>query len=83
MTNLGRVCGTHFTPIINYPEVAILGIGRSYDEPLVVNGEISKRTVLPLSLSFDHRVIDGNDGASFLGWIKSAIEQPLVLALEG
>lgn len=83
VTNLGRVCGTHFTPIINYPEVAILGMGRSYEEPLVVNGEISKRTVLPLSLSFDHRVIDGNDGATFMGWMKSAIEQPLVLALEG
>lgn len=83
VTNLGRICGTHFTPIINYPEVAILGMGRSYEEPLVVNGDISKRTVLPLSLSFDHRVIDGSDGAMFMGWIKEAIQQPLMLALDG
>ncbi len=83
VTNLGRICGTHFTPIINYPEVAILGMGRGYEEPLVVDGSISKRTVLPLSLSFDHRVIDGSDGAAFMGWVKEAIEQPLVLALNG
>ncbi len=83
VTNLGRVCGTHFTPIINYPEVAILGMGRSYEEPQVVDGEISKRTVLPLSLSFDHRVIDGSDGAAFMGWVKEAIQQPLILALDG
>jgi len=83
VTNLGRVCGTFFTPIINYPEVAILGMGRSYEKPRVVNGEVVKRTVLPLSLSFDHRVIDGSDGARFMGWIKEAIQQPLVLALDG
>ena len=83
VTNLGRICGTHFTPIINYPEVAILGMGRGYEEPLVVDGRISKRTVLPLSLSFDHRIIDGSDGAAFMGWIKEAIQQPLMLALDG
>ncbi|MBT3194756.1 MAG: branched-chain alpha-keto acid dehydrogenase subunit E2 [Verrucomicrobia bacterium] len=83
VTNLGRICGTHFTPIVNYPEVAILGMGRSYDEGLVVGGSIEERTVLPLSLSFDHRVIDGSDGAAFMGWIKEAIQQPLLLALEG
>ena len=83
VTNLGRICGTFFTPIVNYPEVAILGLGRAYDEPTVVDGEIVRRTVLPLSLSFDHRVIDGADGAVFLGWIREAIEQPLMLALNG
>ncbi len=83
VTNLGRICGTYFTPIVNYPEVAILGIGRSAEEAAVVDGEIVKRTVLPLSLSFDHRVIDGADGAMFLGWIKEAIAQPLILALNG
>ncbi len=83
VTNLGRVCGTYFTPIVNYPEVAILGLGRAGEEPAVVNGEIVKRTMLPLSLAFDHRVIDGADGAAFLGWIKEAIEQPLILALNG
>ena len=83
VTNLGRVCGTYFTPIVNYPEVAILGLGRAFEEPAVVNGEIVIRTVLPLSLAFDHRVIDGADGAAFMGWIKEAIKQPLLLALNG
>lgn len=83
VTNLGRICGTNFTPIVNYPEVAILGMGRSYELPQVVDGQIVKRTVLPMSLSFDHRVIDGSDGATFMGWIKEAIEQPLMLALNG
>jgi len=83
VTNLGRVCGIYFTPIVNYPEVAILGLGRAYEEPAVVNGTIVTRTVLPLSLSFDHRVIDGADGAAFMGWIKEAIRQPLLLALNG
>jgi len=83
VTNLGRVCGIYFTPIVNYPEVAILGLGRAYEEPAVVNGAIVKRTMLPLSLSFDHRVIDGADGSAFMGWVKEAIEQPLILALNG
>lgn len=83
ITNLGRVCGEYFTPIVNYPEVAILGIGRAADEARVVDGKVVPRTMLPLSLAFDHRVIDGADGAAFLGWIRSAIEEPLVLALEG
>lgn len=83
VTNLGRICGEYFTPIVNYPEVAILGVGRAAEEARVVNGEISARTMLPLSLSFDHRVIDGADGAMFLGWIRDAIQEPLVLALDG
>lgn len=83
VTNLGRICGTFFTPIVNYPEVAILGLGRALDEPQIVEGAVAARTMLPLSLSFDHRVIDGADGAQFLGWIKEAIEQPLMLALDG
>jgi len=83
VTNLGRVCGIHFTPIVNYPEVAILGLGRAYEEPAIVNGQVVARSVLPLSLSFDHRVIDGADGAAFMGWIKEAIRQPLLLALNG
>jgi len=83
VTNLGRVCGTYFTPIVNYPEVAILGLGRAHEEPAVVSGRLVTRSVLPLSLSFDHRVIDGADGAAFMGWIKEAIRQPLLLALNG
>lgn len=83
VTNLGRVCGLYFTPIVNYPEVAILGMGRAQEEPAIVQGNVVPRIMLPLSLSFDHRVIDGADGAAFLGWIKEAIEQPLMLALDG
>ena len=83
VTNLGRICGEYFTPIVNYPEVAILGVGRAGEEARVVEGKVVPRTMLPLSLSFDHRVIDGADGAQFLGWIRDAIEEPLVLALDG
>ena len=80
VTNLGRVGGRFFTPIINYPEVAILGMGRTYEAQ---QPDGSKQTLLPLSLSFDHRIIDGADGAQFLGWIIEAIQEPLLLALEG
>jgi len=83
VTNLGRICGTYFTPIINYPEVAVLGIGRAHPRPVARGSGTEIRTLLPLSLSFDHRVIDGSDGAEFLRWIIDAIEQPLLLSLEG
>ncbi|NQU38518.1 MAG: 2-oxo acid dehydrogenase subunit E2 [Lentisphaerae bacterium] len=83
VSNLGRVCGTHFTPIINYPEVAILGMGRSMAEPVVRNGQIEIRTMLPLSLTFDHRVIDGAEASNLLGWIVDAIQEPLLLSLQG
>ncbi len=83
VTNLGRICGTYFTPIINYPEVAILGIGRAKLEPVVRDGEVQTRMMLPLSLSFDHRIIDGADGAHFLGWIIDAVQEPLLLSLQG
>ena len=82
ITNLGRVGGTHFTPIVNYPEVAILGMGRSH-QVAATDGSGNARTMLPLSLSFDHRIIDGSDAAAFLGWILEALHEPLVLALEG
>jgi len=83
VTNLGRICGTFFTPIVNYPEVAILGIGRAHPVPVSGGETVTSRTLLPLSLSFDHRVIDGADGAAFLRWIIDAIEQPLLLSLQG
>ncbi|MDP6491386.1 MAG: 2-oxo acid dehydrogenase subunit E2 [Kiritimatiellia bacterium] len=83
VTNLGRICGTYFTPIINYPEVAILGIGRAKLEPVVRDGQVETRMMLPLSLSFDHRIIDGSDGARFLGWVIDAIQEPLLLSLQG
>lgn len=83
VSNLGRIAGTYFTPIVNYPEVAIIGIGRAKMEPTVVGDKIEARMILPLSLSFDHRIIDGADGSLFLRWIVDAIKDPIVLALEG
>jgi len=83
VTNLGRIGGTHFTPIINWPEVAILGMGRAQMGPGFEEGVCKPRIFLPLSLSYDHRVIDGAEGIQFLRWIVNAIEEPLLLALEG
>ena len=83
VTNLGGIGIGHFTPIINDPEVAILGAGRSNFEPIYTDGEFQPRLMMPLSLSFDHRIVDGADGARFLRWIVAAIEQPLLLAMEG
>ena len=81
ISNLGGIGGTAFTPIVNWPEVAILGISRGAHEP-VWDGEIFQpRLMLPLSLSYDHRVIDGADAARFLRWVCEAFEQPFVLAL--
>ncbi len=81
ITNLGGIGGTAFTPIVNWPEVAILGISRGAHEPVHVNGAFEPRLMLPLSLSYDHRVIDGADAARFLRWVAEAFEQPFVLAL--
>ncbi|HZJ00350.1 MAG TPA: 2-oxo acid dehydrogenase subunit E2, partial [Gemmatimonadaceae bacterium] len=81
ITNLGGVGGTNFTPIINSPEVAILGISRSSLQPVFRDGEFVPRLILPLALSFDHRVVDGADSARFLRWIVEALEQPLRLVL--
>lgn len=85
VTNLGGIGGTHFTPIVNFPEVAILGVGRAKMEPHFgeKDGCCSPKLVLPLSLSYDHRLIDGADGARFLRWVVEAIEEPLLIPLEG
>lgn len=83
ISNLGGIGGTGFTPIVNWPEVAILGVARSQTEPVWRDGQFVPRTMLPLSLSYDHRVIDGADGARFLRWVCQAIEQPFLLMLEG
>ena len=83
VTNLGGIGGTHFSPIINAPEVAILGVARGSMEPVYRNGACEPRLMLPLGLSYDHRVIDGADGARFVCWIADALEQPLLLSLEG
>ena len=83
VTNLGNIGGTHFTPIINWPEVAILGMGRAQMEAGFEEGVCKPKVYLPLSLSYDHRVIDGVEGIRFLRWIVDAIEEPLLLSLEG
>ena len=83
ITNLGGIGGTAFTPIVNAPEVAILGMSRSAMEPVYIDGKFEARLMLPLSLSYDHRVIDGADGIRFLRWIIEAIEQPMKLVIEG
>jgi pyruvate dehydrogenase E2 component (dihydrolipoamide acetyltransferase) len=83
ITNLGGIGGTAFSPIVNAPEVAILGISRASLEPVFVNGAFQPRMVLPLSLSYDHRLIDGADAARFLRWLAEALEQPFLLPLQG
>ncbi len=81
ISNLGGIGGVGFSPIVNWPEVAILGISRGSYEPVWDGKEFQPRLMLPLSLSYDHRVIDGADAARFLRWVAEAFEQPFVLAL--
>jgi pyruvate dehydrogenase E2 component (dihydrolipoamide acetyltransferase) len=83
ITNLGGIGGVGFTPIVNFPEVAILGLSRSRMEPEWINGKFEPRLILPLSLSYDHRLIDGADAARFLRWIAEAFEQPFLLSVQG
>jgi pyruvate dehydrogenase E2 component (dihydrolipoamide acetyltransferase) len=83
ITNLGGIGGVGFTPIVNHPEVAILGLSRSRMEPEWINGKFEPRLILPLSLSYDHRLIDGADAARFLRWIAEAFEQPFLLSVQG
>ena len=97
ISNLGGIGGTYFTPIVNWPEVAILGVSRGTTEPVWrpstssgrpepgegKDGHWEPRPMLPLSLSYDHRVIDGADAMRFLRWVVEAIEQPFLLSLVG
>lgn len=83
ITNLGGIGGTYFTPIVNSPEVAILGVSRGSYEQVYIDGQFEPRLMLPLSLSYDHRIIDGADGARFLRWVVDAVQQPFLMALEG
>jgi pyruvate dehydrogenase E2 component (dihydrolipoamide acetyltransferase) len=81
ITNLGGIGGTAFTPIINHPEVAILGMSRSRLEPVVRGGQVVPRLMLPLSLSYDHRVIDGADAARFTRRLAETLENPWMMLL--
>jgi pyruvate dehydrogenase E2 component (dihydrolipoamide acetyltransferase) len=81
ITNLGGLGGTGFSPIVNWPEVAILGLSRARQQAVVRDGQIVPRLMLPLSLSYDHRVIDGADAARFTRRLAEMLENPLVMLL--
>lgn len=83
ITNLGGIGGYAFTPIVNTPEVAILGVSRSSMEPVYQDDTFYARLMMPVCLSYDHRLIDGADAARFLRWVCQALENPAILAFEG
>ncbi len=82
ITNLGGIGGTAFTPIVNYPEVAILGMSRSQKQLQMVDGQLQERLMLPFSMSYDHRVINGADAARFLVRLASMFTDPFRLLVE-
>ena len=79
VTNLGNIAGSYFTPIVNYPEVGILGMGRAATQAVYISGAWRPEVILPLSLSYDHRMIDGADAARFIKWLITNIESPSIL----
>jgi pyruvate dehydrogenase E2 component (dihydrolipoamide acetyltransferase) len=81
ISNLGGIGGTGFSPIVNWPQVAILGLSRSRLQPAYIGGQFVPRLMLPLSLSYDHRVIDGADAARFARRLAELLENPLVMLL--
>lgn len=83
ISNLGGIGGVGFTPIVYAPEVAILGVSRASMKPVYVDDGFEPRLMLPLSLSYDHRLIDGAAAARFLRWVCEALEDPILLAIEG
>ena len=82
ITNYGAVGGMYGTPIINHPEVAILGVGKMKETPVVIDGKVEIRKILFLSLSFDHRVVDGAEAARFLNALITRLEDPDLILLE-
>jgi pyruvate dehydrogenase E2 component (dihydrolipoamide acetyltransferase) len=76
ITNYGSIGGIFGTPILNYPEVGILGVGRMMEKPIVEDGAIKIKKILPLSLTFDHRVVDGAKAQHFMNNLKMHIEDP-------
>ncbi|HEX7035010.1 MAG TPA: 2-oxo acid dehydrogenase subunit E2 [Pseudomonadales bacterium] len=81
ITSLGRIGGIVTTPVINYPEVAILGVNKAVDRPVVLDGQIRVRTMMNLSSSFDHRFVDGFDAAAMIQKLKGLLEHPATLFL--
>lgn len=82
ITNYGSIGGIFATPVINYPQAAILGLGRAKDEPVIVDGKILARTMQPMSLTFDHRVLDGAEAARFMNTLKEYLEDPNRIMVE-
>ena len=83
ITSLGRMGGLGATPIINHPEVGILGVHNAKDEPVVIDGRIEVRKIMRLSSSWDHRVIDGWDGAMLIQTLKKLLEHPATIFMWG
>ena len=82
LTSLGALGGVASTPIINYPEVAIVGVNRISERPVARSGQVAIRSMMNLSSSFDHRVIDGWNAAAFIQKVKALLEQPATLFVE-
>jgi len=82
VSNLGGLGTTYFSPIVNWPQVGILGVGRAEHQAVFDEGQFQPRLMMPLSISYDHRIIDGADAARFLRWLAEALEQPLLLLLD-
>ena len=82
LSSLGALGGLAATPIINHPEVAIIGPNRMVERPMVVNGQVAIRRMMNVSSSFDHRIIDGHEAARFVQALKRLIEQPALLFVD-
>jgi pyruvate dehydrogenase E2 component (dihydrolipoamide acetyltransferase) len=83
VTNYGAIGGVYGTPVTNYPEIAILGMGRVRDLAVVRKGQVLVRQMLPLSLTYDHQVVDGAEASRFLNLVISYLEDPDLMFLEG
>jgi 2-oxoisovalerate dehydrogenase E2 component (dihydrolipoyl transacylase) len=81
ITSLGRLGGIVSTPVINMPEVGIIGVNRAVERPMVVDGQVTVRTMMNLSTSFDHRFVDGYDAAAMVQLIKELLEHPATIFL--
>jgi pyruvate dehydrogenase E2 component (dihydrolipoamide acetyltransferase) len=82
LSNQGGIGGVGFTPIVFWPQAAILGVSRASIMPRYIDGEFKPRSLMPMSLSFDHRIIDGADAARFLRWVCESLEHPFTMVLE-
>jgi 2-oxoisovalerate dehydrogenase E2 component (dihydrolipoyl transacylase) len=83
ITSLGKLGGIASTPVINNPEVAIIGVNRAVERPVVFNGQVAVRLMMNLSSSFDHRFVDGYDAAAMIQRIKEMLEHPATIFLPG